>query len=68
MSPLWIWSRIEPGRQGQCWSGGEYCWGLHPTLGLYPSSLLVLSSCLSDVPDIQKSEMPGKEGKRRKQL
>lgn len=36
---------------------------LHPTLG--PSPLLVLCSCLLDAPDIQKSEMPGKEGKRR---
>lgn len=42
----------------------QHHWPLCPTCGRHPSPFVVLCPCLSDTPDIQKSERPGKEGKR----
>lgn len=45
-------------------SAGEHRWS-HISPWLYVIPTLVLCSCLSDAPDVQKSEMPGKERESR---
>lgn len=54
-----IFSAIGLGLQG-----GEHFWPPTFYLGSVSQFHLVLCSCLSHAPDIQKSEMPGKERKR----